>query len=211
MICLPTPDAAIIERRTDIVRGLRELVRAGNVIEDDTRLAAYETDALTAYRQRPLAVVLPETTAEVAAILAFAHRENVKVVPRGAGTSLSGGAIPAADAIVVALGKFNRILEVDYVNRCVVAQCGVTNLAISGAVDAAGDSIGYVAGDHSQRIAEARRLFGELAAQHDEFARLSYDVRHVGETHDYDAVPAAVARMQALARAMDKSSRATLG
>src|SRR3954452_9401755 len=110
MICLPEPDAAIVARRTEVVRALRALVRDGNVIDDDLRLAAYETDALTAYRQRPLAVVLPETTAEVAAILAFADREAVNVVPRGAGTSLSGGAIPAADAIVVALGKCNKIL-----------------------------------------------------------------------------------------------------
>ena len=129
MICLPDPDAGIVERRGSIVRALRGLVAAGNVIEDDLRLAAYETDALTAYRRRPLAVVLPETTAEVAAILKFAHREGVKIVPRGAGTSLSGGAIPAEDAIVVGLGKFNKIVEIDYANRCVVAQSGVTNLA----------------------------------------------------------------------------------
>ena len=100
MICLPIPDATIVARRAAIVRELRGLVAAGNVIEDDTRLAAYESDALTAYRQRPLAVVLPESVAEVAAILAFAHREGVNVVPRGAGTSLSGGAIPAAVLIV---------------------------------------------------------------------------------------------------------------
>ena len=100
MICLPDPDVGIVERRGSIVGELRGLVAAGNVIEDDLRLAAYETDALTAYRRRPLAVVLPETTAEVAAILKFAHREGVKIVPRGAGTSLSGGAIPAEDAIV---------------------------------------------------------------------------------------------------------------
>ena len=150
MICLPTPDAAIVERRASIVHALRSLVSPGNVVEDELRLAAYETDALTAYRQRPLAVVLPETTAEVAAILAFAHREGVKVVPRGAGTSLSGGAIPAADSIVVALGKFNRILDIDYANRCVVAQCGVTNLAISHAVAAEGF---YYAPDPSSQIA----------------------------------------------------------
>ncbi|HEX5049353.1 MAG TPA: FAD-linked oxidase C-terminal domain-containing protein [Gammaproteobacteria bacterium] len=150
MICLPEPDAAIVARRADVVRALRGLVRDGNVIDEPLRLAAYETDALTAYRQRPLAVVLPETTEEVAAILKYAAREGVKIVPRGAGTSLSGGAIPAADAIVVALGKFNRILEIDYANRCVVAQCGVTNLAISHAVAAQGF---YYAPDPSSQIA----------------------------------------------------------
>jgi glycolate oxidase len=150
MICLPEPNAAIVARRADIVRALRGLVRAGNVIDEPLRLAAYETDALTAYRRQPLAVVLPETTAEVAAILQYAAREGVNIVPRGAGTSLSGGAIPAADAIVVGLGKFNRILEIDYANRCVVAQCGVTNLAISHAVAAEGF---YYAPDPSSQIA----------------------------------------------------------
>jgi glycolate oxidase len=150
MICLPEPDAALLARRDGIVAALRGLVAADSLIEDDLRLAAYETDALTAYRQRPLAVVLPETTAEVAAVLAFAHREGIKIVPRGAGTSLSGGAVPAADAIVVGLGKFNRILELDYANRCVVAQSGVTNLAIS---DAVADRGFYYAPDPSSQIA----------------------------------------------------------
>src|SRR5215831_3781401 len=150
MICMPTPDAALVARRAEIVRALRGLVHPGNVIDDALRLTAYETDALTAYRQRPLAVVLPESTDEVAAILRFAAREAVKVVPRGAGTSLSGGAIPAADAIVVGLGKFNRILEIDYANRCVVAQSGVTNLALSHAV--AGEGF-YYAPDPSSQIA----------------------------------------------------------
>ncbi len=150
MICLPVPDPQIIERRADIVAALRALLSEDRVVADDLRLAAYETDALTAYRQRPLAVALPETTDEVAAVLAYACREGIKVVPRGAGTSLSGGAIPAADSIVVALGKFNRILDIDYANRCVVAQCGVTNLSISHAVAAAGF---YYAPDPSSQIA----------------------------------------------------------
>ena len=150
MICLPEPDAAIIARRDGIVRALRGLVAPANVIDDDVRLAAYETDAMTAYRRRPLAVVLPESTAEVAAILKFADREGVKIVPRGAGTSLSGGAIPAEDAIVVGLGKFNRILDIDYANRCVVAQSGVTNLGLSHAVAAEGF---YYAPDPSSQIA----------------------------------------------------------
>jgi len=150
MICLPEPDAAIIERRSGIVRALRGLVAPASVIDDDVRLAAYETDAMTAYRRRPLAVVLPESTAEVAAILKFADREGVKIVPRGAGTSLSGGAIPAEDAIVVGLGKFNRILDIDYANRCVVAQSGVTNLGLSHAVAAEGF---YYAPDPSSQIA----------------------------------------------------------
>ena len=150
MICLPEPDAGILARRERIVAALKALVAPGNVVDEALRLKAYETDALTAYRQVPLAVVLPESTAEVAAILRYASREGVNVVPRGAGTSLSGGAIPAADAIVVGLGKFNRILEIDYANRCVVAQSGVTNLAISHAVAERGF---YYAPDPSSQIA----------------------------------------------------------
>jgi glycolate oxidase len=150
MICLPEPDAGILARRDAILAGLSRLVAPGNLIDEALCLKAYETDAFTAYRQAPLAVVLPESTAEVAAILRFAEAAGVKVVPRGAGTSLSGGAIPAADAIVVGLGKFNRILEIDYANRCVVAQSGVTNLALSHAV---ADRGFYYAPDPSSQIA----------------------------------------------------------
>lgn len=150
MICMPQPDPEILARRDGIVAGLRELLPADSVIAEPLRLKAYETDALTAYRQTPLAVALPETTAEVARVLRFADREGINVVPRGAGTSLSGGAIPAADAIVVGLGKFNRILDIDYENRCVVAQSGVTNLAISHAVAHRGF---YYAPDPSSQIA----------------------------------------------------------
>ena len=150
MICMPKPDPAILARRDDILAGLRGILPADSVIAEPLRLKAYETDALTAYRQTPLAVVLPSTTAEVARVLHFADESGVKIVPRGAGTSLSGGAIPAADAIVVGLGKFNRILDIDYPNRCVVAQSGVTNLAIS---DAVADRGFYYAPDPSSQIA----------------------------------------------------------
>jgi len=150
MICMPKPDPEIIARRDQILAGLRQFLPTESVIAEPLRLKAYETDALTAYRQTPLAVALPSTTGEVAQILRFADRTGVKVVPRGAGTSLSGGAIPAADAIVVGLGKFNRILDIDYPNRCVVAQSGVTNLAISHAVAGRGF---YYAPDPSSQIA----------------------------------------------------------
>jgi glycolate oxidase len=150
MICLPIPDPEILARREDILEGLKGLLPDSSIIAEPLRLKAYETDALTAYRQIPLAVVLPSTTAEVAQILHFADTERVNVVPRGAGTSLSGGAIPAADAIVLGLGKFNRILDIDYANRCVVAQSGVTNLAISHAVSERGF---YYAPDPSSQIA----------------------------------------------------------
>jgi glycolate oxidase len=147
---MPKPDPDILARRADIIAGLRKLLPADSVIAEPLRLKAYETDALTAYRQIPLAVALPATTNEVAQVLRFADRAGVNVVPRGAGTSLSGGAIPAEDAIVVGLGKFNRILDIDYPNRCVVAQSGVTNLAISHAV---ADRGFYYAPDPSSQIA----------------------------------------------------------
>ncbi|MGH8217189.1 MAG: FAD-linked oxidase C-terminal domain-containing protein [Steroidobacteraceae bacterium] len=149
-MCFPEPDPAILARRPAILAALREAVPGVTLIDDTLRLAAYETDALTAYRQKPLAVALPGSTAEVAKLLAFAHREKLKVVPRGAGTSLSGGAIPAADALIVGLGKLNRILAVDWANRCVVAQCGVANLAITHAVAERGF---YYAPDPSSQIA----------------------------------------------------------
>lgn len=150
VICMPTPNPETLARRAEIVRALRALLPREQVIDEPLRLAAYETDALSAYRQRPLVVVLPRDAAEVAAVLRYAHAQGINVVPRGAGTSLSGGAIPAGDAIVVGLGKLNRILDVDLPNRVVVAQSGVTNLAISHAV--AGDGF-YYAPDPSSQIA----------------------------------------------------------
>ena len=150
MICLPEPDAAVLARRPQILEDLRELLPADAVVADTLALAAYETDALTAYRAKPLAVVLPQSTQDVARVLRYASREGLKIVPRGAGTSLSGGAIPVADAIVVGLGKFSRILEIDYDNRCVVAQSGVPNLAISHAVAERGF---YYAPDPSSQVA----------------------------------------------------------
>jgi glycolate dehydrogenase FAD-linked subunit len=148
--CLPEPDPAVLARRPEILEALRALLPTGCVIGDDQELAAYETDALTAYRQKPLAVVLPQSTEEVAQVLGYAHREGVNVVARGAGTSLSGGAIPAADAIVVGLGRLSRILAVDYDDRCAVVQSGVPNLAITHAVAERGF---YYAPDPSSQIA----------------------------------------------------------
>ncbi len=120
------------------------------VICDAERLRAYESDGLTAYRQPPMIVVLPETTRQVSDILSWCDRNDVRVVPRGAGTSLSGGALPLADAILIGLGKLNRILEIDYDNRLAVVQPGVTNLAITRAVE--GDGF-YYSPDPSSQIA----------------------------------------------------------
>ncbi|MGE0238680.1 MAG: FAD-linked oxidase C-terminal domain-containing protein [Parvibaculaceae bacterium] len=150
MVAMPIPDKAVLARRREIAAALRQLVPGEGVIETPVEMRAYETDGLTAYRQMPLVVVLPETTAQVAAVLAYCHRHAVKVVPRGAGTSLSGGALPLADGVLLGLGKFNRILEIDYANRCVVTQPGVTNLAITQAVQHKGF---YYAPDPSSQIA----------------------------------------------------------
>jgi glycolate oxidase len=147
---MPEPDAAVIARRSQLVAALRKIVPGEGVIEEQSALAPYETDGLTAYRQRPLVVVLPETVEQVSRILALCHAEGVKVVPRGAGTSLSGGALPLADGVLLGMAKFNRILEVDFENRCAVVQPGVTNLAISNAV---ADRGFYYAPDPSSQIA----------------------------------------------------------
>jgi glycolate oxidase len=133
-IRFPVPDVTIINRREAIIAGLAELLPFDCLVTSENERRAYETDALTAYRRMPLAVVLPRTTEEVSAVMAFLHRSGVKVVARGAGTSLAGGAIPQEDAVVVGVGKMNKILQVDYPNRTIKVQSGVTNLGISDAV-----------------------------------------------------------------------------
>ena len=147
---MPPPDAAVLARRDKIVADLAAIVPGEGVIADETSLRTFESDGLTAYAQLPMVVVLPSTVDQVSRVLAYCHANDVKVVPRGAGTSLSGGALPLADAVTIGLGKFNRILEVDYANRCAVVQPGVTNLAITDAV--AADRY-YYAPDPSSQIA----------------------------------------------------------
>ncbi len=147
---MPKPDAAVIARRADIAAALRTIVPHHAVIDSEVTLKAYESDGLTAYRQPPMLVVLPDNTSQVSAIMKFAHDESIKIVPRGAGTSLSGGALPLADGIVLGLAKFNKVLDIDFVNRCAVVQPGVTNLAITKAVEHKGF---YYAPDPSSQIA----------------------------------------------------------
>ena len=148
MITQPPPKPGVLARRDAIVAGLRHLLPPDAVIAEPLLLRPYETDALTAYRQVPLAVVLPETTAQVAAVMAFLHREGVRVVPRGAGTSLSGGALPMQDSVVIGLMRMNRILEIDYADRLAVVQAGVTNIGITQAVQ--GDGFFYAPDPSSQ-------------------------------------------------------------
>ena len=147
---MPLPDQRIIARRDEIIAALRQIVPGEGVIDRPAELRAYETDALTAYRQPPMVVVLPETVEQVAAVLQYCRRHNIKVVPRGSGTSLSGGALPLADAVLLGMSKFKQILEIDYEDRLAVVQPGVTNLAITKAVEGQGF---YYAPDPSSQIA----------------------------------------------------------
>jgi glycolate oxidase len=149
-VLMPLFDDAVLKRRTEIVKALQSIVPGEGVIASDEAMRPYESDGLTAYRQLPMVVVLPETTAQVSSVLAYCHREGIKVVPRGAGTSLSGGALPLGDGVLLGMAKFNRIREIDYDNRVAVVEPGVTNLAVSQAVESAGF---YYAPDPSSQIA----------------------------------------------------------
>jgi glycolate oxidase len=149
-IAMPAPDQTILARRDEIVAGLRAILGDGHVIAAEDERRAYETDALTAYRAVPLAVALPGSTAEVAAVVKYLGEQGVKIVARGAGTSLSGGALPSADAVVVGLARLNRIVEIDYENRIARVQAGVTNINITNAVAPAGF---FYAPDPSSQLA----------------------------------------------------------
>ena len=129
---------------------LRAIVPGEGVIASAREMKPYESDGLTAYRQLPMVVVLPETTAQVAAVLRYCNENGIRVVPRGAGTSLSGGALPLEDGVLLGMAKFNRIREIDFENRIAVVEPGVTNLAVSDAVAHAGF---YYAPDPSSQIA----------------------------------------------------------
>lgn len=144
------PKQSVLSRRAAIIEDLADLLPPGCLISETRGLVPFETDAFIAYRQVPLAVALPETTAQVAAVLRYCSRYGIPVVPRGAGTSLSGGAIPQADAVVIGLSKMSRILDIDFANRTSTVQAGVTNLNISEAVSADGF---FYAPDPSSQLA----------------------------------------------------------
>ncbi|HYQ19577.1 MAG TPA: FAD-linked oxidase C-terminal domain-containing protein [Xanthobacteraceae bacterium] len=149
-VAMPAPDQSVLARRDRIVAGLRAIVPGEGVIAAEREMRPYESDGLTAYRQLPMVVVLPETTEQVSRVLAFCHAERIKVVPRGAGTSLSGGALPLEDGVLLGMAKFNRMREIDFANRVAVVEPGVTNLAVTQAVEQAGF---YYAPDPSSQIA----------------------------------------------------------
>lgn len=149
-IAFPMPDPGILARRETIIEGLRPLLAPECLITAEDERRAFETDGLTGYRRLPLAVALPRTTEEVSAVLRFCDRHGVKVVARGAGTSLAGGAIPQEDAIILGIAKMSRVLGVDLANRTMRVEAGITNLAVTAAVAAEGF---FYAPDPSSQLA----------------------------------------------------------
>jgi len=147
---MPKVQQSILSSKDKIIADLRKIINRDNILSHEDEIRPYETDALAAYKQKPLLVVLPETVDQVSEVLKYCNENKIKVVPRGAGTGLSGGALPLADCVLLSMGKFNKILEVDYRNKCVVAQPCVTNLAITHAVQ---DNKFYYAPDPSSQIA----------------------------------------------------------
>ncbi|MBI1621128.1 FAD-linked oxidase C-terminal domain-containing protein [Aquamicrobium zhengzhouense] len=149
-LVMPALNAEILARRDEIIADMKIIVPGEGVVHSENGMRPFETDALTAYRQMPMVVVLPETVAQVSRILKYCSDRNIRVVPRGAGTSLSGGALPLGDAVLLVMTRFNRILDIDYANRTVIAQPGVTNLGITNAVQ---HEDFYYAPDPSSQIA----------------------------------------------------------
>ena len=155
---MPKPDAGVIARKPDLVRRLRDVLPHDAVIDAPEEVRVYECDALTAYKCAPLAAVLPSTTEEVAAIMAICHDMGVPVVPRGSGTSLAGGALPTADAVILGVARLRDVLEIDLANRFIRVQTGMTNLSVTAAVEAEGF---FYAPDPSSQLACA--IAGNIA------------------------------------------------
>ncbi len=147
---MPAPDARVLDARADVVAALRAALPADAVIEAEEETRAYDCDALTAYACRPLAVTLPRTTEEVAAVLRICHARGVPVVPRGAGTGLAGGALPTADAVVLGVARMTEVLETSLEDRLIRVQAGRTNLSVTGAVE---DEGFFYAPDPSSQLA----------------------------------------------------------
>ncbi|CZT36860.1 FAD-linked oxidase C-terminal domain-containing protein [Rhizobium sp. 9140] len=144
------PRADVLSQRARIIADLATLLPEGGLVHEVRELVPFETDAYVAYRQLPLAVALPRTTQEVSAVLEYCNRHGIPVVPRGAGTSLCGGAIPQPDAVVLGLSRMSAILDVDLENRVARVQAGVTNLSISETVGPEGF---FYAPDPSSQLA----------------------------------------------------------
>ncbi|MEL7471382.1 MAG: FAD-binding protein, partial [Pseudomonadota bacterium] len=155
---MPVPDQSVIARRDHIVARLEDLLGSEAVIFAAEEVKAYECDALTAYRCPPLAVILPSTTEEVAASVKICAEESVPIVPRGAGTSLAGGSLPTADCVLLGVARMNDVLDIDYANRVIRVQTGMTNLSVTGEVKGEGF---FYAPDPSSQLACA--ISGNIA------------------------------------------------
>ena len=149
-LVMPKIDRKLISKKKEIVENLKKIIKAENILFHEDQTRPFETDGLSAYKQKPLIVVFPENTKEVSKVLTYCNQKRIKVIPRGAGTGLSGGALPLEDGILLCLSKFNKIINIDFRNRCVVVQPGVTNLSITKAVE---DKGFYYAPDPSSQIA----------------------------------------------------------
>jgi glycolate oxidase len=155
---MPVPNASVLSRKDLIVARLARVLPADALMSDIAETRAYECDALTAYRCPPLAVVLPSTTEEVAAVLKVCHELGVPVVPRGSGTSLAGGALPTADCVILGVARMTQVIETNYPDRYIRVQTGRTNLSVTGAVEADGF---FYAPDPSSQLACA--IAGNIA------------------------------------------------
>ena len=155
---MPIPNAAVINRKSQLVARLREVLPADAVIDDVAETRAYECDGLSAYRCPPLCAVLPASTEEVSAVLKICSEMGVPVVPRGSGTSLAGGAMPTADSVILGVAKLNDVLETNYNDRIIRVQTGRTNLSVTGAVETDGF---FYAPDPSSQLACA--IAGNIA------------------------------------------------
>lgn len=155
---MPTPDARVLARKTKVIERLLSVLPSDAVIHDAHETRAYECDALTAYKCPPMAAVLPSSTEQVAQVMRICHEEGVPVVPRGAGTSLAGGALPTADSIILGVARMNDVLETNYDDRYIRVQTGRTNLSVTGAVEENGF---FYAPDPSSQLACA--IAGNIA------------------------------------------------
>ncbi|ATX66081.1 FAD-linked oxidase C-terminal domain-containing protein [Roseinatronobacter bogoriensis] len=155
---MPIPNASVMSKRDRVLVRLAQVLSAEALITDEAECRAYDCDALTAYRCLPLAVTLPTSTQEVSDILRICHQEDVPVVPRGSGTSLAGGALPTADSIILGVARMRDMLEVNYPDRYVRVQTGMTNLSVTGEVESDGF---FYAPDPSSQLACA--IAGNIA------------------------------------------------
>jgi glycolate oxidase len=155
---MPVPDPKVLKNKDALVAALKQVLPDDAVISDPMETRAYECDALTAYRCPPMIAVLPSTTQEVSDVLRLCHKFGAPVVPRGAGTSLAGGALPTADSVILGVARMNAVLETNYDDRFIRVQTGMTNLSVTGAVE--GDDFFY-APDPSSQLACA--IAGNIA------------------------------------------------